>query len=161
EILTLLKPHLSQAYETARELNRLREEMAVLRGGLEASESGLVSLDERAVVRFATPRALRLLGDFFVKPRRGILPEAIVAWLRRGARKPLDVFRDGCGLTIRFLSGSPGPILLLDERWSRIPVSALDALGLSRRESEVLARLAAGETDAAIADVLGLSFRTV
>jgi DNA-binding CsgD family transcriptional regulator len=53
------------------------------------------------------------------------------------------------------------PLLLLHEQYTRLPTPALEILGLSRREAEVLAWVAEGKADAVIARILGISPRTV
>ena len=52
-------------------------------------------------------------------------------------------------------------MLLLREEYLEIPVPVLEALGLSRREAEVLKWAAEGKRDGEIALILGLSVRTV
>ena len=82
--------------------------------------------------------------------------DAAVAPLR-----PLVAERDGRRLTIQLLRSNGGPFLLLSERKLRIAPADIASLGLSPRETEVLAWLAHGKSNAEIAGILGLSPATI
>ena len=64
-------------------------------------------------------------------------------------------------LAVLPLSEGPGLSLLLCERKLCIEPEDLASLGLSPRETEVLAWLAGGKTNREIADILGLSPATI
>ena len=61
-------------------------------------------------------------------------------------------------MTVRLVSDS---VLLLEETATRLSPAVLTRLGLSVRESDVLTWAASGKTNPAIADLLGISSRTV
>jgi DNA-binding CsgD family transcriptional regulator len=73
---------------------------------------------------------------------------------------PLTVARDGRRLTVRFVNAAP-PALLLEERRDGPSPEALARLGLTGRESEVLALVARGASNESIAQALGATPRTV
>jgi len=104
---------------------------------------------------------------------RTVLPPPLDEWLRRQPRattgsgdlgnpqRPFVVERHGKRLTVQVLSDRHGLSLLLSERKLRIEPEDLASLGLSQRETEVLAWLSGGKTNRDIADILGLSPITI
>ena len=99
-----------------------------------------------------------------------MLPASIDDWLRRQDLTadasvtplgPLVAERDGRRLTIQLLRSNGGPFLLLSERKLHIAPADIASLGLSPRETEVLAWLAHGKSNAEIAGILGLSPTTI
>jgi DNA-binding CsgD family transcriptional regulator len=78
--------------------------------------------------------------------------------------RPLLVQRAETRLIVRYVPGEAAgehDLLLLEERPGAPVPAALEALGLGRREAEVLAWVARGETNEAIAARLSISERTV
>jgi DNA-binding CsgD family transcriptional regulator len=69
--------------------------------------------------------------------------------------------RDGRRLIVRLLAENGGHCLFLSEEKLGIEPSDLASLGLTRRETEVLALVAAGKSNAAIAAILDLSPATI
>lgn len=161
-VLELLRPHLLQSYRTVAALTGLRQAAA--------GDSAVIEVDRTGRLRWATDRAHRLLERFF-GPRTGApadLPDDLRAWVRLQQASlaapddappmlaPLVVELPGCRLLVRFLAAGHGrdhALLVLRE--------APDAPPLTPREAEVLAWVAHGETDAQIAERLGISVRTV
>jgi len=76
-------------------------------------------------------------------------------------REPMLVERDGSRLEIRSLSDGDGHVLILRERLTRIVPRALESLGLTRRQAEVLGWLAEGKASLEIAAILTISPNTV
>jgi DNA-binding CsgD family transcriptional regulator len=152
-LLDLLQPHLSALDAAARE----RRLAAALLLGREAA--GLVVLRLPNRIEFATPTAERLLARYFQAAPDDELPESVRAWLRHDSRRlngdglpppspaPLRVERGNRRLTIR----RAGHTLLLDE----------DVATLTRREREIVEQLAAGCTNAEIAERLTIAPTTV
>ena len=62
---------------------------------------------------------------------------------------------------VRLFLGPDGALLLLSEESLDIDPGVLGPLGLSRRETEVLAWVAKGKTDAEVASIVGARPRTV
>jgi len=71
------------------------------------------------------------------------------------------VERDGKGLTVRLLPGPLQRLLILQEERTSLHPASLEPLGLTHREGEVLAWVAQGKANDAIATIFGLSYRTV
>jgi DNA-binding CsgD family transcriptional regulator len=147
-VLDFLRPHLANLYEAAQARRRAAQALALL----EEADLGLVVLDGPDGVEHATPEALRLLSAYFREHRTG-LPEAIIAWLgaERNATspQPLEVSSDESSLVVHHVGGA----LLLEERHSEPP--------LTGREREVLELVAAGKTNAEIAEAIWIAPGTV
>jgi DNA-binding CsgD family transcriptional regulator len=131
-------------------------------------EQGVLLVAPDGRVRAAGALAQRLLRAWFGKPaepRR--LPGELAGWhetTRRTEHPPrLLRSRHGRRLRVTLLAGAREDVLILREDRDR-PLCAealAAALPITRREAEVLALLAAGKTNAAIAEELSLSPRTV
>jgi DNA-binding CsgD family transcriptional regulator len=174
-VLDLLRPHLARAYERASATARLHGQMTLLARAADAAASGIVLLGRRGRVDYSTRRARHWLREYF--PRRGRpsasrLPAMVEEWLasrtagpsehdRCAPPPPLVVTRQDRQLVIRLVGGPGEQALLLEESRSAFEVAALAPLGLSARESEVLALVAAGDRNDAIARTLGTSPRTI
>lgn len=177
-VLDLLRPHLVRAQANARARSDAARTLAALQRALAADGQGVVVLDAAGRPTLVTPVAEAQLRSWW--PRRTgsgrELPAGLAAWVaerlaeegdeRRLGRsgQGLVLTRSGQRLTVRFLprsdAGAP-PLLLLDERRPALSSVALRALGLTRREAEVLGCAAHGLTNAQIADELALSPATV
>jgi DNA-binding CsgD family transcriptional regulator len=173
-LLTLVRPHLVQAYQNALAVTRLKEEAQNARHSLELFSSAAVSLRQDGSAFSIPSFALQLLRKYFDPWRwQGSLPGAVREWMkgqrvilgRLQAVPPLVVNKDGKRLVIRLLLQNDRTVLLLNEQAvpSRPPMCAdlLAATGLSPREAEILAWVARGRTNDEIAQILRLSVRTV
>ncbi len=175
-LLDLTRPHLIAAYRNAEAVSEMRLELALLRRGVAAGGAALLALAPDGRVVFATPEARRRLEAYFgsgaLRARR--LPDALHRWLARhgppapGATDeppgpPAPFVQDGPdrSLVVRLVPGPPLAFLLLEERTARPDARALETLGLTRREAEVLAWVAEGKTDWETGVILGISARTV
>jgi DNA-binding CsgD family transcriptional regulator len=106
-------------------------------------------------------------------PGHDRMPDAVAAWLRRGenpasaaetmpqAPLPFVADRDDARLVLRCLRHAGQTLILLHEERTTITAGDLAALGLARREAEILAWVALGKTDAEVAAILAISPRTV
>ena len=172
-LLNLLRPHLNDAYRCARVLTDTREELDLLRHGLDRSDRGLIVVDANGRVRLMSARARDWVTAYFGRMRNDELPDALRRWidydeaLLRGAgmlvtpRAPLIAEREGRRLDIRMVFEGDHRLLLLDEHRTIRPATELERLGLSRRQAEVLSWIAEGKTNADIATILGTAQRTV
>jgi DNA-binding CsgD family transcriptional regulator len=131
---------------------------------------GVLMLATDGTVRAATRGARRIIATYFgddARVRNG-LPARLRRWAvpRAGARatfagpssNALVIYRADRRLVLRRLAEPTWTVLLLEEEPRR---SSIDALGLTRRETEVAACLALGKTNAEIAAILGMRARTV
>jgi DNA-binding CsgD family transcriptional regulator len=169
-VLDLLAPHLEAAYRYAEGVSDLKAQLATLLQGLEVNGHAAILLGPDRRIRQTSVRAQELLTAYFRWTDRGALPAPVDDWLRRqeltadasiAPLRPLVAERDGRRLTIQILRDRGGPFLLLSERKLRIAPADIASLGLSPRETEVLAWLAHGKSNAEIAGILGLSPATI
>jgi DNA-binding CsgD family transcriptional regulator len=174
-VLGLLRRHLVAAYQNAEALSEREHELAALHRGLEAAGCAVIVLGHDGRIRQMTEQGQNWLTGYF-GPRwtdRSRPPSPLDGWVKRqefgaaraGAntpvREPLVAERDGRRLTVRLMADGERPFLLLTEEKLRLEASDLAALGLARRETEVLVLLAAGKTNEAVAEALGLAPATV
>jgi DNA-binding CsgD family transcriptional regulator len=90
----------------------------------------------------------------------GWLPGPVAEWLALPPRPPLVSERDGRRLTVSLLPGDPHA-LLLEEQVASFRTEALDRLGLTAREAEVLRAASAIDDEADIAWELFLSLHAI
>jgi len=171
-VLGLLVPHIEAGYRYAEAFGDLEAQLAALLQGLETDGSAVIQLGPDRRIRQMSAHARDLLAAHFGAPRadRGALPAPVDDWLRRlgftasgsvAPLRPLVTEREGRRLTIEILRSHGGLFLLLNERKLRIAPADIVSLGLSPRETEVLAWLAHGKSNAEIAGILGLSPATI
>jgi len=133
----------------------------------------LLAVNRQGKVMWSTPQAQKLLADHFVGGHRDefVLPEALQQWLEqsqegKGGSKglPAAPCPDHPELRLHYM-GKAGPneflLRLARESSSITPAEFTSELGLTARESEVLSWLSKGKTNRDIAQILGLSPRTV
>ena len=153
EVLARLATHLRNAH-----VSRLARE-AVDVAGL-----GVLLLDTQGRVAWRSPQATRWLQQAL-----GPQPDDVVQrlWLQRvmSQGEALAPLPDGSQLQARHLGqAGPGEIMVLLRRIAAAPDPAhrrLSVAALTPRETEVLSWLAKGKTNRDIADILGMSPRTV
>jgi DNA-binding response OmpR family regulator/DNA-binding CsgD family transcriptional regulator len=161
EVLARLATHLRNAHVT-----RLARE-AVDVAGL-----GVVLLDRQGRMAWRSPQAMRWL-EAAVRLQQGTVGDpqqdgaALRAWLQQAVQQgeTLSALPDGAQLQARYLGqAGPGETMVL----LRVLGPAADAAhkrlsgaALTPRETEVLSWLAKGKTNRDIADILGMSPRTV
>lgn len=167
--LAAARPHLIQAYRNA-ELAAAREAtIAALEAGLEQVGTAVIVVDRHGRVDLATPAGRRLLagplGDGSPKRLAAEVTRALAARREAGApaAEPLVVDAADGPLSLRVLGGPEGgsDMLVIEPGISGMTVPALEGLGLTRRQAEVLRWVALGRRGPDIARVMGLSPRTV
>jgi len=137
---------------------------------------GAVVVEITGEVQFMTQRAEELLSQYFLPRIPYSLPESLQHWLKVQMARltfngdvpspclPLHIQQAGRQLIVRLI---PDPInqqylLLLEEKeLQAFSISALESLGLTKREAEVLFWIAKDKSNAGIAKVLGCSEGTV
>ena len=170
-MLELARPHLAQSH-------RLAQVLTLFHMGLAAAGQEMVFLHRDDWAFDASDQAAAWLVEFAAEPngRADRLPEAVQRWVaEQRTRHDVDdapalatmlAFRgdDGSRLTIRHLFAGPAVLqdaLLLTHQPARLEPAMLVPLGLTKRESELLAAVAAGLTNADVARQLSISERTV
>jgi DNA-binding CsgD family transcriptional regulator len=174
-VLNVLRPHLLQAYHHAKITSRMRTRLAALGDAVESAGLGVVLLTADRRVAFMTSLARCWLETYFVNSQRAgrHLPDDLRRWVQHEMenlartvgipkpRQPLVVMGADRRLEIALVSNGEHPMLILEERREELEMAELVSLGLSRRETEVLAWIARGKSDAETAMILGISARTV
>lgn len=165
-LLDLLRPHLAQAFRRAQARTQARRLTAELETAAERGGRAVIVLDADHGIQAASPVALRRLHDYFADgcDTGDTLPGAVTGWLRAGPRSPLLGRREGRCASLTFLpAAAPGEcdLLLIEEECTGLPPDRLAELGLTHRESEILALADRGLTNHQIGSELGVSPRTV
>jgi DNA-binding CsgD family transcriptional regulator len=121
----------------------------------------VVLLNHDGEIEHSNVDAERWLAEHFgAAEHPGWLPGPVAEWLALPPRPPLVSDRDGRRLTVRLLPGDPHA-LLLEEEVASFRADALERLGLTPRETEVLRAAAVIEDEAEIAWELFLSLHAV
>jgi DNA-binding response OmpR family regulator/DNA-binding CsgD family transcriptional regulator len=160
EMLARIRVHLANA--------RLTQSA---RAALDVSGRFLLAVSGQGKIVWATPQAQRLLsenlasgGDEFV------LPDPMLQWLEQAQKGKATSkiqaasFRENEQLRLQYM-GKLGPneflLRLAKDSSADMPAEFSSELGLTSREGEVLSWLSKGKTNRDIAQILGLSPRTV
>lgn len=177
-LLNRLYPHLVQAFRNTASLNRLSRDVDELFEMLEGPTSSVIVLSETGRVKRWTEQAKSWIAQYCRTPFPASgerLPDCFGEWYRRqlalvaqetlapSPRDPLIVDKNARQLTVQLIPDHfrDEHFLLLNEKRCDTSWSALGEYGLTPRESEVLAWVAKGKTNAEIGAILGLSDRTV
>lgn len=140
------------------------------RAALDVSGRFLFAVNHHGNVLWATPQAQKLLSDHHgAQADDFVLPPALLQWLEqakaKGSAKSQAVsLPDNLQLRLYYMGETaPNEFLLRLSRESgtALPPEFSSELGLTTREGEVLAWLSKGKTNRDIAQILGLSPRTV
>ena len=180
ELLARMRVHLARA----------REAQGV-RTALDVSGRTMLATDARGNVRWATPQAQHILAKLSVNGAAAVegqnktpaaaspagieLPAEVRAWVSRSAARAaaapnenIVVAAHNIKIRFRLLSRvADDEILLIIQQAEsveieRAGISKLQSrLGLTSREAEVLYWLSCGKSNRDIADILGISYRTV
>jgi DNA-binding response OmpR family regulator/DNA-binding CsgD family transcriptional regulator len=141
------------------------------RAALDVSGRFLLAVNRQGKIMWATPQAQRLLVDNpgLVSSEEMALPEALQPWLdqaqtSKAGKAQAASFPAAPELKLHYM-GSAGPneilLRLAKDTSAGLAVQFSSELGLTTREGEVLSWLAKGKTNRDIAQILGLSPRTV
>lgn len=158
EMLARIRVHLANARMTQS-----------ARAALDVSGRFLLAVDRVGRLMWATPQAQKLLNDNFGTNDALVLPDSLRQWLDRaqkdkGVGKAAASIPDHPELKLHYM-GSAGAneflLRLSKESTSAMPAEFSSEFGLTTREGEVLSWLSKGKTNRDIAQILGLSPRTV
>ncbi|WP_454652395.1 response regulator [Bradyrhizobium liaoningense] len=140
------------------------------RTALDVSGRFLFAVNRQGNVLWATPQAQKLLSDHHgAQADDFVLPPALLQWLEQakakgGAKSQAASLPDNPQLRFYYM-GETAPneflLRLSKESGTALPPEFTSELGLTTREGEVLAWLSKGKTNRDIAQILGLSPRTV
>jgi DNA-binding response OmpR family regulator len=162
EMLARIRVHLANA--------RLTQSA---RAALDVSGRFLLAVSGQGKIMWSTPQAQKLLSDNLPAGAEDelVLPEAMRQWLEQaqkaktGSKAPaMASFPNNEQLRLQYM-GKLGPneflLRLAKDSSTHPPAEFSSELGLTTREGEVLSWLAKGKTNRDIAQILGLSPRTV
>jgi DNA-binding response OmpR family regulator/DNA-binding CsgD family transcriptional regulator len=162
EMLARIRVHLANA--------RLTQSA---RAALDVSGRFLLAVNRQGMIMWATPQAQKLLSATLESRADDelMLPAATLQWLeqiqkgRAGAKAPaMASFPNNEQLRLQYM-GKLGPneflLRLAKDSSTNMPEEFSSELGLTTREGEVLSWLSKGKTNRDIAQILGLSPRTV
>jgi DNA-binding response OmpR family regulator len=162
EMLARIRVHLANA--------RLTQSA---RAALDVSGRFLLAVSRQGKIMWATPQAQKLLSDNLAAAANDelVLPHSMLQWLEQaqkgkaGSKTPaMASFPDNEQLRLQYM-GKLGPneflLRLAKDSSANTPAEFSSELGLTSREGEVLSWLSKGKTNRDIAQILGLSPRTV
>jgi DNA-binding response OmpR family regulator len=162
EMLARIRVHLANA--------RLTQSA---RAALDVSGRFLLAVSRQGKIMWATPQAQKLLAENLAAKADDELelPESMLQWLEQaqaggaGSKAQTQAsFPDNAQLQLQYM-GKLGPneflLRLAKDAAADTPASFRSELGLTSREGEVLSWLSKGKTNRDIAQILGLSPRTV
>lgn len=177
-LLSTLYPHLVQAFRNTASLNRISRDMDELVEMLEGPTSSVIVLAGNGCVKRWTEQARTWIAHYCRTPfpaEENRLPDCFGEWYRRqlslvaqetpspSPRDPLVVDKHGRQITVQLIPDHfrDEHLLLLNEKRRDSSWNSLAEYGLTPRESEVLAWVAKGKTNAEVGVILQLSGRTV
>jgi DNA-binding CsgD family transcriptional regulator len=177
-LLNRLYPHLVQGFRNSAALTRISREVHELTLMLEGPASSVIVLSGDGRVKQWTEQARRWINRYCRTPfpaAEDRLPECFADWYQSQLqqiahelssprpRDPLIVDKEGRQLNMQLVPDhrSDEHLLLLHEKRADATWSALGRCGLTPRESEVLAWVAKGKTNAEVGRILQMSARTV
>ncbi len=172
-LLNILRPHLSQAHANARQYQELAQSCDRIQQSL--NHLGVIIVDVEGKLQSITLQVSVWLEIYFgtsTCPAR--LPDNLWSWVKyqiascadqtnpAKACLPLRIQQAGRELTIRLVIESLDErYLLMLEEQPQSAFNAIESLGLSQRETEVLACIIAGKNNKSIASQLSVSTSTV
>ncbi|WP_409363918.1 response regulator [Bradyrhizobium sp. BR 10261] len=140
------------------------------RAALDVSGRFLFAVNRQGHILWATPQAQKLLADHHgMQTDDFVLPPSLLQWLEQAkgkgiAKSQTASLPDNPQLRFYYM-GETAPneflLRLSKEAGTALPPEFTSELGLTTREGEVLAWLSKGKTNRDIAQILGLSPRTV
>jgi DNA-binding CsgD family transcriptional regulator len=147
--------------ESALQATQARERLVCSLAADPPPGTAVLLLDGYGEIELSSVVGERWLAEHYgATEHPGWLPRPVAEWLALPPRPPLVSDRDGRRLTVRLLPGDPHALLLEEEVASFRP-EALDRLGLTRRETEVLRAATVVMNEAELAWELFLSLHAV
>lgn len=174
-VLMAIRPHVLQAFTNAQLVTRLEAQCSSLQHAMAGTPLSLLILTSQHTILWGTPRALELMAlcPGWDPRHPDHLPIPVLNWVRCSERD-LDMPKElptpcaslgiNCGshhISLRLVRKGTHRMVILDESSSITTPDKLVALGLSKRETEVLAWVGRGKTNDEIGRILSCSCRTV
>ncbi len=143
------------------------------RAALDVSGRFLLAVNRQGKIMWATPQAQKLLSDNLAVGTNDelVLPHPMLQWLEQAQKgkagsktQAMASFPNNQQLRLQYMSKlGPNEFLLrlAKDSSTNTPAEFSSELGLTTREGEVLSWLSKGKTNRDIAQILGLSPRTV
>ncbi len=173
-MLSLIRPHLFRAYRNASNTAQYLEEQSLLESAIEQEGRGIIQVGWDGTIQSISAYAKSLLTSYFSLSTQSAtrLPLLAQKWLedlkllgRQAHHQPLSLKKRGKTLLIQtLLSKKSGPpILLLTEIEdpSTSTQGPAEALGLTKREAEVLHWVAMGRTNQEVGIILAIRAGTI
>lgn len=178
ELTTLFRPHIASAIRNSWVLDKVKERENGLLNILDQSDVGAITIGSDGRLQFLSRRAINIIGRFFHGETltAGGLPLNLWNWATRnglngagtngsGFSKPflplrIETETETLSAEIAYDPGTGSSTILLKAK-TRMNASGLEQLGLTKTEASVLYLLACGKTNADIAELNGVSPRTV
>jgi DNA-binding CsgD family transcriptional regulator len=169
-----VQPHIVQAWRNAKLVSRTQCQLQLANEVMDSRGSGVIVCTAEFQVQYISPLARRYVTEY-LGVSQGLdhaLPDELLRWVTHqiaqsftddvpAARLPLRLQKGNKRLFVRLLSKPEANLLLLEEEITSPDVSALERLGLTPRETEVLSWVAQGKTNSDIGSILGVNPRTV
>lgn len=174
-LMNLFRSHLVAAYELADRHSRLAHGADTVEAGIESMSVGLIRVSPSGDVNYISSKARHWIEAHLEAPSDPArLPDTIDRWLIR-SRKSYALSREGALMAapLRITSGPTAlefrlkrileddALVVAECRDAAESTEALLALGLTRRESEVLYWVSEGKTNVEIGIILEMAARTV
>ncbi len=173
-VQNLLRPHLIQTDEHH---HKFSQDWQIFTQFKQISDHiGAIVLAFNGQVQLTTQRAEKLLSQYSLPCTPYLLPEPLQQWFKHQIAQitfnenvpspclPLQMEQAGRQLVIRLIPDQIGEqylLLLEEQQLQSFSITALELLGLSKREAEVLFWVAKDKSNAGIAKVLGCCEGTV
>jgi DNA-binding CsgD family transcriptional regulator len=171
-VLNLLRPHLLQAYCNTQQYQCLQAVTDKFQNSL--SHLGLIVLNEFGQVQLMTSQASEWLSKYFSGTNSRQLPEHLWSWAKHQINirattlnpptefLPLRIQGTDQQLVIRLIVDLDNQqYLLMLEEQSKTLLNSLELLGLSQRETQVLAEVIQGKENQVIATQMKVGISTI
>ncbi len=172
-MLNLLRPHLTQAYANSQQYDRLQQDLDRIQQSLH--HLGAIVVDPEGRIQSIAPQAIIWLETYFPQFTSALgLPDHLWSWVNYQVTcladlpdlnkpcLPLRIQQDGRELTIRLvIEPLRNRYILLLEEQTKSSLNSLALLGLSQRETEVLALVIQGKDNKTIASQLSVHPSTI